>query len=190
MLIYTIAEPNAEPISLAQAKEWLRLDASDEDDAILQLIRAARKLVEQFSRTVVARTAMRCVLDQWPSFKNDEMFIALPLTPVDQVTEIRVRDAEGVAQPIPKTAYALLEPCEAPLLKWSAPPPAPGVATRGVEIDVVAGYANDAPPEIRQAILVAIAYLYERRGDVRSEDVALNARLREILGGRRRVRLV
>lgn len=189
MLITTITEPTSEPITLVEAKNWLRVDASDEDAVITGLIRAARIFVEQHTRSAIARKSVRFILDAWPPPRNGVCTLGLSLAPVDQIIAIRVVDSAGFAQTAPAASYTLAPPAEAPLLCWRVSPPQPGVAERGVEIDAMAGYAGDIPPEIRQAILVALACLYERRGDGRPDEIALNARLREILAGRRRMRL-
>ena len=49
-------QPSAEPISLAQAKKFLRVFNTDDDDLISGLITAAREEVENFTNRSFGRT--------------------------------------------------------------------------------------------------------------------------------------
>jgi hypothetical protein len=44
--LFTPTTPIVEPVTLAEAKEWLQVDYSDKDDMISAMITAARRLVE------------------------------------------------------------------------------------------------------------------------------------------------
>ena len=53
-----IAPPAAEPVTLAEARSWLRVDTTDEDGAIASLISAAREIVEMTTRRALALIAV------------------------------------------------------------------------------------------------------------------------------------
>ena len=50
MALLSLAAPAAEPISLVEAKAWLRLDTADDDAVVTPLIVAARQAVEAEAR--------------------------------------------------------------------------------------------------------------------------------------------
>jgi uncharacterized phiE125 gp8 family phage protein len=103
------------------------------------------------------------LLDDWP--RND--VIQLMRTPVQTVDAILVYDADGVAQE---------QNLDGLLLDGSAQPARlvirerlhPGQVINGIEIEFTAGFGagTDVPPELKRAILMHAAYLYEFRGAV------------------------
>lgn len=159
-----IAPPALEPVSLAQAKLYLRIDAADEDDLVLSLIKAARALVEAASGRMLIHQGWRIVRDAWP----EGGAMRLPLSPVSQILGARIRDAAGLAIEIPASLLALTPADDPPLLRLTGPAPAPGQARAGIEVDVLAGHgaaASDVPEPFRRAILILVARWFERRGD-------------------------
>jgi len=61
-----ITPPASEPISLADAKAWLRLDDTSEDELISALITAARLTIEAACDRMLITRGWRFVLDCWP----------------------------------------------------------------------------------------------------------------------------
>ena len=122
-----IAPPMVEPVSLAEAKAWLRVDVNDEDAAILSLISAARALVESATRRALVTQSWRLALDAWPFVGADGGWsilstrpnatpyeIQLPLAPVQSVSAVRVYDAAGQALPV---GHVLRNPAYAEVLR-------------------------------------------------------------------------
>lgn len=176
-----IAPPASEPVSLAEAKSWLRVDASDEDEAIASLIAAARAMVEAATRRVLVTQTWRLVLDAWPANGSDGAWsllttrprvlpreVALPLAPAASVSSVSVYDAAGQPQALDVSLYRLVGAPEQTRLVFDSAPPAPGLSSAGIEIDIVAGYgdAADVPAPLRHAILALVAWWFEHRGDV------------------------
>lgn len=157
-----LVPPASEPVSLADAKAWLRIDTSAEDSLVAGLIPAARALVEAATRRLLMTQTWRLSFDDWPPGA-----VAMPLAPVASVAAVRVYDAGGVAQVVDSATWRLFETPDQARIVFSATPPTPGRAVSGIEIDVVAGYgaANDVPQALRQAMLMLIARWFENRGD-------------------------
>ena len=86
--------PLAEPVTLAELKAHLRIDATDEDELLEGLIRVARVHLERLTGTALMTQGFRLLLDDWP--KGD--VIQLMKTPVQSMDAILVYDADGVAQ--------------------------------------------------------------------------------------------
>lgn len=172
-----LASPSAEPVSLADAKAWLRIDTADEDLLVASLVPAARARVEAATRRLLVTQTWRLSFDAWPNDTPAGPFgrglglspqtIALPLAPVASIAALRVYDAEGVSQTVEAASYGLYGAPDEVRIVFSTSPPAPGRAVAGIEIDVVAGYGApaDVPSPLRQAILMLIAQWFENCGD-------------------------
>ena len=174
MTIVLLVPPAAEPVSLADAKAWLRVDTDAEDALVTSLVVTARGAVEAFTGRVLVSQTWRLTFDAWPDVACRPCFgvaraataVSIPLTPVAGITAVRVFDAAGVPQILPPTAYTLRGE---PYRHWLevAAPPQPGRSHGGIEIDVVCGYGapTDVPQPLRQAVLMLVARLFENRGD-------------------------
>lgn len=180
-----IAPPAAEPVTLAEARAWLRVDTNDEDAAIASLISAARMLVESATRRALVTQGWRVMLDAWPAGGGEGGWsilttrpsatpseIVIPLAPVQSVSAVRVYDAAGQPQTLALATYRLVGAPERARLVFLAQPPHPGAAAGGIEIDLVAGYGDppDTPAALRHAILALVSWWFDNRGDVASTD--------------------
>lgn len=155
--------PLAEPVTLAELKAHLRIDATDEDELLAGLIRVARTHLERLTGTTLMTQGFRLLLDDWP--KGD--VIQLMKTPVQSIDAILVYDADGVAQDQDLTGM-LLDGSARPARLVIRERPRPGQVINGIEIEFTAGFGagTDVPPELKRAILMHAAYLYEFRGAV------------------------
>jgi hypothetical protein len=61
-----LSQPTVEPITLAQAKQHLRVDFSEDDAYITALITAARQYVEKFTNRAIFNRKMLLTLDYFP----------------------------------------------------------------------------------------------------------------------------
>jgi uncharacterized phiE125 gp8 family phage protein len=163
-----IGAPAIEPVSLAEAKSWLREDGADEDQLIQALIVSARLTVEAYTRRFLVTQSWRLALDAWPASLRADATLSIPFAPFQSVTAIRVFDANGVATPLSPGSYrAPPGDCGGRVL-FVAAPPAPVRRVDGIEIDFAVGYganAADAPQPLRHAILSLVAHWRETRGD-------------------------
>jgi uncharacterized phiE125 gp8 family phage protein len=157
--------PLAEPITLTDAKAHLRVDLSDDDVLITRLIAAAREWVEAQTGRALMTQSWRLSTNTWPG--TDSVGLVRP--PVQAVTAVRTISAAGDATIWAAENYALSQGTEPQrLLRLSGGWPEPGRADSGIEIDLTCGYganAADVPAALRQAILLKVAQLYERRGE-------------------------
>lgn len=158
-----LTPPASEPVPLAQAKLFLRVEHDADDELIAALIAAARVQLEAQTRRALITQTWRLVRDVWPAGG------VLPILPVPlrEVSAIGVYDAAGMLQ--------MLDVEDFPIDTVSAPAtlafergamPAPGRPNGGIEIDIVAGYGDDAsdvPEPFRQAIRLLVAHWYENR---------------------------
>ena len=167
MTSYLLSGPAAEPVTLAEAKAWLRLDGAAEDALLTTLITAARLHVESVAGLALLAQSWRLVLDEWPATR----VIALPLAPLHTLTGITAYDAEGAATELSLAGVESDRTANPPRLFLPANfGPAPVLPPRqGIAIDFVAGFgdaAEDVPAPLRQAVLTLIGYWYENRDAV------------------------
>ncbi len=163
MTSYLLAGPAGEPVSLVEAKGFLRIEDSAEDALISTLIGAARLHIEGVTGRALLAQSWRVVLDGWP----DNRVVKLPVGPFISLTEISAYDEGGGVHPI-GVAQFFAEPDR--LLLPVNVAGMPGLRERqGLEIDYVAGFGSepgDVPADIRQALLVLVAYWFEHRDAV------------------------
>jgi len=163
MTSYLLAEPAEEPVSLAETKAFLKVEDTAEDGLITTLIGAARLHVEGVTGQALLAQNWRVVLDRWP----DNRVVKLPVGPFISLTEISAYDQGGSAHLINLVQF-FAEPDR--LLLPLNVVGMPSLRDRqGLEIDYVAGYGTepeDVPADIRQALLVLVAYWFEHRDAV------------------------
>jgi hypothetical protein len=185
-----LTPPAVEPVGLNEAKAYLGVLDSAEDNLISNLITAARQAVEQYCGRVLINQSWRLTLDTWPQeaivnggLRDDGALLAanhrlgggvvaiqLPKPPLQAVLAIRVYSAAGPAATIPVSNY-VVDGAATPgrvVMTSGASLPVIGQTARGLEIDFTAGYgatANDVPAVLRQAVLQAVKALYGRDGD-------------------------
>ncbi len=184
-----LTPPSLEPVTLSEAKVFLRLDETAEDGLLATLITAARLMIEAASGRFLIDQSWRLVLDRWPAGGE----IRLPLSPVGAITAARVYDLLGAAQPVAPGSLQLERVADPPVVRVVGEVPEIGRAHGAIEIDVVAGYgatADAVPALLRQAVLRLAARWFEQRGDVVGRDAqALPVEIMTLLAPFRRVRL-
>jgi uncharacterized phiE125 gp8 family phage protein len=179
--------PVVEPVSLAEAKLWLRIDANDEDDLVRALVVAARLMVEAEIGQVLIGQNWRLVADRWPPGE----LVPVRIGRILSVSGGRVFSAEGVASPIAADRFTLFPQGDPPAI-LPLDRPAPGRAYAGIEIDLRLGYgetATDVPETIRLAIRRLVTLWYENRGEQSDPEAGLPPPIRALLRPFRRVRL-
>jgi uncharacterized phiE125 gp8 family phage protein len=161
---FLVTPPALEPLTLAEAKRWLRVDHPEDDALIGALIKGARERVEARIGRALISQGWRVTLDRWPV----DGAVQLPIGPALAVTAVRVVDQAGVFQPLAPASWRLDARLEPPMLFVPSPlHPAPARPRGGIEIDVTAGYGPapaDLPEALRQAIRLILGHAFEHRG--------------------------
>lgn len=162
MPAFLLTAPAVEPLSLADAKTFLRVEHDADDAIITSLVSAARNHVEALTRCALIAQTWRLVLDRWP----DGGRIAPRIGPLRALAAVRVFNAAGEASAIDPETFVIHRAAgviAAP--GWSLPPPGRSIA--GIELDLDVGFgeaASDVPPILLQAIRILVAHWYENRG--------------------------
>ena len=152
-----------EPVTLSEAKAHLRLETIDEDALINTLIAAARAHCEATTGLALMTQSFRLFLDDWP----EAQVIHIPKSPVQTIDTVSVYDAAGLPQVVSLTGMTL-DGRARPARLYLKDRPSPDSEINGIEIDFTAGFgtANDIPPELKRAMLLHIALMFEFRGAV------------------------
>jgi uncharacterized phiE125 gp8 family phage protein len=157
-----LTAPAVEPLSLAEAKAFLRVETNDDDDVIAALIAGSRIHVEAQTRRALITQSWRISFDAWP----DDGWLPILPAPLQTLNAARVYDFENVAQTLDPAAFVLDKGASALIFApWALP--APGRPAAGIELDVTVGYGDaaiDVPEALRQAIRLLVAHWYENRG--------------------------
>ncbi len=160
MTLQTLVAPASEPVSLAEAKLFLRVDHAEEDALIGRLIAAARAQVEALTGLALVARRLRERLDGFPPGDRP---IRLARGPVTALVALTVTGADGVARAIPAGDLRVDLPGGriAPVLAW--PTDLAPLAAVAVDYDCGFGPAVTVPPELAQAVLRLVAGRYAAR---------------------------
>jgi uncharacterized phiE125 gp8 family phage protein len=161
MALFRTVGPQAEPVSLAEAKQHLRLDHEGEDALIEGLIRAAREEVEASCGLALLAQDWRLTLDRLPR----SGIVSIRRHPVVEILSVTVYGADGEASLVQPDVLTL-DAASRPARLQFAEIPSPRVAMNGIEIDFRAGYGEagtDVPDLLKRAILALVAHWFEFR---------------------------
>ena len=135
-------EATTEPVTTAEAKNWLKIDVADDDNLVTELITAARQQCECYLNiSLIGRT-----VTAWLQIGLDE--IRLPYGPVKTFTSISNFNGDPIqSYELKYEMFKALDPC--------------------TEVKCVydAGFNGDIPKQFKTGILNQIAWLYTNRGD-------------------------
>lgn len=174
-----VTAPAGEPVSVEEAKRFLRVSHDDDDPDILDLITTARLMVERYCRRACLTTRFRWVLAQDTSYVITPIIPYLMLEPpvpaaqwelprssVTAVHSVTATNEANVTTTLPADQYRIqlgIDPARIQLLVPSSPR-----AFLALTTEFSAGYGTTAsavPMTVRTAIKTLVAWLYENRGD-------------------------
>lgn len=157
-----VTPPAALPVSLAEAKQHLRVDHSDDDVKISALISAAVSYLDARSGVLG-----RCIVTQTWELQLDEFpyeEIEIELGPVQSVTSVQYIDLNGATQTYASANYTVdvvsLVSRVLPVTEW---PETKDIANAVVVRFVAGTSVASVPPAIKQAILLLVSHWYEER---------------------------
>ena len=175
MNISLVTAPTAEPVTLEEAKNHLRVDITDDDILIESLILVARNVCEGISNHKFVTQTWDIFMDAFPG--SNEIILPKSLSPLSSVTHIKYTDEDDNESTFASSNYVVdtySDPGRIKLDRDSNWPNDTLVVLNGVVIQVVVGYGDDAdvPQEYKQAILLLLGHWYENREQVTVGEVA------------------
>jgi uncharacterized phiE125 gp8 family phage protein len=172
MALVLYAPPADEPVDLAEAKAHLRVSTTDDDVYIQQLIVAARRWAEEFTRRSLVTQTWDLYLDgelyaNFSRYMGRDDIIRMPFAPLQSVTHIKYIDIDGTEQTLSSSIYTVdnkSQPGRIALAYGQSWPSGRDVIN-SVNIRFIAGYGTpeDVPEDFAHAIKIMIAHLYEHR---------------------------
>ena len=164
-----ISAPSTEPLTLAEAKLFLRVDTTAENALITGMIVAARQFVETYTRRSLVTQTWDC---KYQGFMDTRRPLYVPHAPLQSVTSITYLDEDGDAQTLDSSYYSVRT--------FSGPTAGRGYvdlnddialpslytdALYPVTMRVVCGYGAAAavPDGLKAALYLMLGDLYEQR---------------------------
>lgn len=166
-----ITPPRGEPISVAEAKAFLKITHTQEDELFPHLITTARQMAETYTRRKFMTQRLISVLPFRPNHAKkeglqrvwtagDRYALFLPRGPLQQVIEVERISEDGDTALISYRGYHLNVHQDPALLVVD------DKSGWGVRITYEVGYgdnASDVPAPLRQALLRMISTMYQQR---------------------------
>ncbi|MGY1490726.1 head-tail connector protein [Methylobacillus pratensis] len=154
-----ITPPAAEPVTLEEAKLHLRVDGSEEDKYILDLISVARASCEGFLGWFVVEQTIEMALCMWPRNPYE-----LRVSPVTEVVSVSYSDPEGQVGVLDPDAYRLNSFVTPEQLVFNdALLPQLSPVFDAVKIVMKVGNYGVIPSPVRHAILLYVGHFYANR---------------------------
>ncbi len=159
-----------EPLSLADAKTFLKIEHGVEDVLISSMITAARVQLE----TRLNRAFIRQMWAQYIDIVPYHQTVSLRVNPVSSLQDIAVIDEFGNYNIIDSSLYVFDIKADPAFVKFTRALPNIAAEFSGIRFRFWAGYGpgvNDVPAPIRQAIMQLVAFWYENRGPIAGGEI-------------------
>jgi hypothetical protein len=206
-----VTAPASEPVTLTEAKSYLRIDTSDDDTMLTTFISVARQIAEDFTNRKFINQTWDLWMDVFPSSLNwdalapdtvtdgklseyisTQNYIDIPFYPLSSVTYLKTYEDDATETTMSSSDYVVdtyTEPGRLSLKNDTNWPSTYLRPVNGIQIRFVAGYGSNAsavPQPIKHAIIELVGKFYSNRG---CEDMKLPASAMALLGPYRVMRI-
>ena len=158
-----VTTPPAElPVTLVEARDWLRVDGTDQDDVISALLAAVTNWAENFTRRAFIVRTQVSIFAAFPRVRSD---FYMPSPPTQSVSSIAYVDSAGADQVFDGANFTVEQLFG--LLRIKPDSDDWPQDAHSVTVTHLAGVADAAAvdEQIKTGIKVALAQLFEVRGD-------------------------
>ena len=161
VLCFTALVSTSGGISRSAMKLHLKVDYTDDDDLIDQLILAATEWCQNFQNRIYVTTTKTDYLDSFPTTIRPRW------SPLSSVTSIKYLDEDGVQQTLSSSLYRVDTNSEPGRITVAYNESWPTIreVTNTIEVEYEAGYgaAADVPDDVVAAIKLLVGHWYEHR---------------------------
>ena len=158
--------PATTPVfTTAEAKAVLKVDVTDDDTVIDNLVAAATESCQIYTNQYFIDTVVTQYSDNWNEFYT------LYKSPVDSITHVKYYDTDDSLQTLASSNYILDNTSKPARIGIAVDGSLPNLADRinAVEVKYTVGYgtaSTDVPEGIRTAIILTVGNWYENRQTV------------------------
>ena len=165
--------PAVEPIDLAEAKTYCKVDVEDDDDLLDAWIVEAREQCEAVLDQALITQTVKVYLDEFPAW---ELYV--PRSPLQSVTSIVYVATDGTSTTLSSSLYRVDAKSRPGRITPAYGEVWPTVRdqTNAITITYVAGYgaaASSVPAAIKQAMRLSIGTWYRHRDEIEQGQMAL-----------------
>ncbi|MCE3233043.1 MAG: hypothetical protein K0R98_1300 [Rickettsiaceae bacterium] len=146
--------PVAEPLTLSEAKDYLKVTGSGDDTLITNLIKSVRETAEKFMKISLINQSWKISYDQYTPSE-----VKLLMGPVQTVTSVTAYDRGGEGAVISSDTYYLSSGKQRLIFDVN-------IVSQHIEIIYLCGYGVSSsyiPSPIKQGMLAHIAAIYDGR---------------------------
>lgn len=198
-----VTAPAAEPVTLAEAKDHMRITDNDSDSFIHSLIIEARQMLEQISGIAFITQTWKLTIDHWPGYSDPwwngvrqgyigdlqggHAVVPLPRYPLQEIDSITVYDEDSnpTSVVVADVFDVDVESLRGRLvLKTGATWPVALRRSNAIQINYTSGYGDsptDVPEALKRAIRVMVAYMFKHRGTCGASRAYRESGAKEIL---------
>lgn len=171
-----LTAPTSEPLTLAEAKDYLVIEDGAHDEQLELLIKSARQHLEGRLNRVLIRQKWRLYLDDF----MDE--VKLEPWDVHEIDQIQYIDTDGATQTLATSVYEFDQAAQRVRLAYDQTWPDARSHKNSVWIDVWAGFydttvspqADDVPEPLVTAMKMMVAWNFEHRMPVSEMELYHN----------------
>lgn len=146
--------PATEPLTLSETKTYLKVDGSDDDTLITNLIATVRHAAQKYLKVSLINQSWKLSYDSY-----SPTVVKLPMAPVQSITSVNAIARDQSSTLISSNAYYLSAGNQKLIFDTN-------IVSHIVQIVYLAGYgaaASNVPNPIRQGMLSHIAAIYDGR---------------------------
>lgn len=152
-IINLVADASIDPLTLTEVKNFLRVDIITDDDLITRIIKTAIKQCELYTgKTLITKTY------KYSFYNSIIQAVKLLYAPIQSISSVKVVNEENSETTINSSVYFI--DTIGGILNFKTVP----ANFYRLDITYIAGYgsnATDVPEELKQAMLIHIARMYD-----------------------------
>lgn len=159
--------PALDLVSLAEAKNYLKVDASDDNDLIEDLIQTASDHIADSANTCWKAREAYGYMESWTACR-------FPVGPVILVNAVEYKASGDTYVTMPTSMYSIAVNTYPAYIKFHDFPSLEPEALERIRISFQYGHDNSThlrPPQYKQAILALVAHFYDYRNPVQTGGV-------------------